>query len=149
MESLSSLLTATEPTSLPLFEVLATTATDRHTLLDQGKSPSVDLGHQYLDQIDKHNNQGAYLNCINSAVPKKRVRTGQRASRGSASQLLVMGLALDPDNMLTDPYFSVPTTAGAYATKDAVARDNADVGQKLSVCLSSISLTRYAYLGGR
>ena len=53
------------------FDVLTTTATELHLLLESGTISSVDIVELYLSQIERHNHAGLGLNAIISVAPKR------------------------------------------------------------------------------
>jgi Amidase len=52
-------------------DVLTATATHLRSLLEKGTVSSADLVAQYLQQIERHNHQGAKLNAMISTVPRE------------------------------------------------------------------------------
>ncbi len=120
------------------YDILTVTASELRLLLDEKRVTSTDLVRHFLRQIQKHNKEGAHLNCINSLVPEQAlVDTASDLDRQRAEGRLRSPYHGIPfvakDSMWTAASFSVPTTAGAFALKDATARSNADVIQAVSL----------------
>ncbi|RSL88059.1 hypothetical protein CEP51_001899 [Fusarium floridanum] len=117
-------------------DILTATASELALLLGEQKTTSVDIGQSYLRQIRLHNENGAHLRSIISVVPEAQLLdAASRLDRERAEGKLrspYHGIPfIAKDNIWTDPSFQLPTTAGALALKNAVARQNADVVQKL------------------
>ncbi|KAI0873856.1 amidase signature domain-containing protein [Hypoxylon argillaceum] len=118
------------------FDVLTATAGDLRVLLEQRQVTSVQLVQAYLQQIRAHNDDGARLRAVISVVPEKQLLDTaaqlDRERESGKTRSLYHGIPfLAKDNMWSAASFTLPTTCGAYALKDAVARENADVVQAL------------------
>jgi amidase len=116
------------------YDILTVTASELRVLLDERRVTSTDLVRAFLRQVQKHNKEGAHLNCINSLVPERTLLdTASQLDRERAEGRLRSPYHGIPfvakDSMWTAASLSVPTTAGAYALKDATARSNADIIQ--------------------
>ncbi|KAJ5724093.1 amidase signature domain-containing protein [Penicillium malachiteum] len=120
----------------PLFNPLTATAAELAILLDDGKLTSLDIIRVYLRQIQLHNNEGTRLNCIISVVPEGQLLEAARQLDSEREQGKIRsryhGIPfIAKDSMWTAPSFNLPTTCGAFALKDAVAPENAEIIQKL------------------
>ncbi|KAK4144202.1 amidase signature domain-containing protein [Dichotomopilus funicola] len=120
------------------FDVLTATASDLRVLLEQRKVTSVQLVQAYLQQIRTHNKDGARLRAVISVVPEKQLldtaaQLDQERESGKTRSPYhgIPYSRANDDNMWTATSFTLPTTCGAYALKDAIARENADVVQAL------------------
>lgn len=157
------------------FDVLTATAGDLRVLLEQRQVTSVQLVQAYLQQIRAHNDDGARLRAVISVVPEKQLldtaaqldrerESGKTRSlyhgipflakvntylgRQSNAVPRLMKMLLQ-DNMWSAASFTLPTTCGAYALKDAVARENADVVQAVGHApIQAHPFDRQAHLDG-
>ncbi|KAM0418618.1 hypothetical protein ACHAPT_012421 [Fusarium lateritium] len=128
--------TPTKYTAPQYIDILTATASELAVLLGEQKTTSVDIVQSYLRQIRLHNENGAHLKSIISVVPEAQLlEAASRLDRERAEGKLrspYHGIPfIAKDTIWTDPSFQLPTTAGALALKNAVARQNADVVQKL------------------
>lgn len=55
------------------FDVLTTTASDLRELLEAGSTTSKDIVITYLEQIERHNHDGAKLHVMISLAPKEEL----------------------------------------------------------------------------
>ncbi|KAH6842213.1 amidase signature domain-containing protein [Chaetomium sp. MPI-CAGE-AT-0009] len=156
MDIISKVTQGHRPSPVP-FDVLTATASDLRVLLEEHKTTSVEIVKAYLGQISKHNKSGTHLNCVNIVVPEKiLLDAASELDRERAKGHLrspYHGIPfLVKDSIWTAASFSVPTTAGTYALKDAVARENADVVQALvdagMIMLGKTNLSEMAGMKG-
>jgi len=140
----------------PAFDVLTTTASSVKALLDNRRVTSVELVQAYLEQIRKHNQDGAKLHAIISQVPHDTVLAiarkldDERASGKCRSLLHGVPFLVKvrksnrvpatesahtdtkQDTMWTEASFGVASSCGTIALANSFAKANADVVQKVS-----------------
>ncbi|OHE97691.1 hypothetical protein CORC01_07106 [Colletotrichum orchidophilum] len=116
------------------FNVLTSTATELSRLLARREVTAVELTKAYLEQIRKHNKAGAHLNAIISVVPEEQLletasKLDQERAEGRVRSPYHGIPFVVKDNIWTAASFGLPTTCGAWALKEAKAKNNADVVQ--------------------
>ncbi|KAK0123881.1 hypothetical protein ONS95_008873 [Cadophora gregata] len=115
---------------------LTVTCVDLQRLLNTGEVTSKDLVHLYLDQIEKLNHQGLYLNAMISTIPRN-IATAiaedldrERAAGKTRGPLHGIPVSVK-DNICTDPALGMNTTCGTFALKDAKTKGNAPIVDRL------------------
>lgn len=140
--------------SLPV-DVLALTATDAQTLLQDGRVTSVQLVKAYLAQIEAHNHAGLHLNAFTSLAPTETLLATaydldcERASGHRRSLLHGIPFVVK-DVFATHPSLGLPTTAGAPCFATARAKRTAPLIQHLldmgMILLGKANLTEFCGL---
>ncbi|KAK0612445.1 amidase signature domain-containing protein [Bombardia bombarda] len=118
------------------FNVLTSTLGDISRLLDEGKLTSVDLVKAYTAQIKRHNHDGLKLHALISVVPEQtalEIAKGldEERVRGNCRSRLHGIPFIAKDTMSSAASLGMPTSCGTYALKNSLAKDNADIVQKL------------------
>jgi amidase len=135
------------------FDVLTTNASDLQSLLDTGRITSVSIVQRYLDQIDRHNHAGVYLNALIDVAPRhvllaQAIRLDNERTKGQVrsplhgipvvvkvnedrNQKEFLAYVRYKDNILTHSQLGLSTTGGNWAFVGARCIENASVIQRL------------------
>ncbi|EED24654.1 amidase, putative [Talaromyces stipitatus ATCC 10500] len=137
------------------FDILTTTATDLCRLLEAGQTTTVDIVDAYLAQIERHNKTGLKLRAIISTASREAVLS--RAAKLDTERLngkirsALHGIPIIiKDAIVTSKALGMPTTAGAFAFKEAYGKRNAPIVELLIqsglVIIGKASMTEFCGL---
>ncbi|KAH8704214.1 amidase signature domain-containing protein [Talaromyces proteolyticus] len=110
---------------------LVATASDLQGLLGDNRTTSVELVELYLDQIEKHNQNGAKIGAIISTLAKEEALKiahqldDERAEKGSRGPM--HGIPVIVKDVFLTPSLGLKTSCGSYALKDLQATKDARV----------------------
>ncbi|KAF2498920.1 amidase signature enzyme [Lophium mytilinum] len=112
-------------------DVLRATAADLVTLLQDGKTTSVEIVEAYLRQIENHNHAGAKLHAIISVAPVNQLHRVAKAldderTRGQVRGPL-HGVPIIVKDAFNTPTLNMPTTIGSFAFGDSKPLVNAEL----------------------
>ncbi|OBT58053.1 hypothetical protein VE04_01055 [Pseudogymnoascus sp. 24MN13] len=117
-------------------DVLTSTASDVGTALAEGRINSQEVVQLYYNQIERHNKHGLKFNAVISVPSLKKLLEvakqldEERADGHIRSALHGIPILLK-DGITTGPFWECPTSCGAFALKDAIAMDDAELVKRL------------------
>ncbi|KAI9635123.1 amidase signature domain-containing protein [Dioszegia hungarica] len=141
----------TLPTGLDL---LQTSTEEIGTFLKNGSLSSVDLVKAYLFNIEKNNHQGLNLRAVIQAAPLRgdviniAARLDEERQAGTVRSPLHGIPILVKDNIATEPELGMNTSAGNFAFKESVVKEDAEVIRKLrdagAIIIAKTNLNEFA-----
>ncbi|OBT78011.1 hypothetical protein VF21_03094 [Pseudogymnoascus sp. 05NY08] len=117
-------------------DVLTSTASDVGAALAEGRINSQEVVQLYYNQTERHNKHGLKFNAVISVPPlKKLLEVVTQLDEGRADGHIRSALHGIPiflkDGITTGPFWECPTSCGAFALKDAIAKDDAELVKRL------------------